>query len=160
MTYRDRFIDWCRAQLGKPVLMGAKSLDAMDCSGLVTLGLRHVGGPDWTKTHDCDRLWRELDPVVGEPYPGDLVFWWAPGADAPKRGDLEHVAVLVDGGLVVTADGATHKITTVEAALAAHAIVRVRGNINYRPRYAGARRFPLIESPDGRVVLGCFPDPT
>lgn len=157
MSLRERFIQWAHDRLGHTVLWAAKGPLEFDCSGLVTCDLLHLGGPDWRQTHNTDRLWAELDPVAGEPQPGDLVFWWAPGAEAPAKGDVEHVAILLAGGLVLTADGATSKIHTVEEAKEANAVVRLRKDVNYRPRLAGFRRFPLIEGADGSVGLGCAP---
>jgi murein DD-endopeptidase len=154
-------------QLGKPVLWGSKGPDAFDCSGLVTRWLYELGKQafpdsieiqralDWRATHNTDRLFAELAPVVGEPAPADLVFYWP----AKRRDDLdvEHVAVVIDGGLVITADGASSRIHTLEQAKEAHAIVRVRGDVDYRPRRAGFRRFPVTEGPDGKPLLVCVP---
>lgn len=160
MTYRERFIDWCRMQLGKPVLWGSKGPDIFDCSGLVTRGLYELTLPleselliDWRGSHNTDRLFAELAPVLGEPQPGDFAFY-AP--EKPRDDfDVEHVVVVIDGGLVITADGASSRIHTLEAAKEAHAIVRVRGDVNYRKRLAGFRRFPLTEDAEGKPVLVC-----
>lgn len=153
MTLRERFLDLGREQIGKPSLWGAKTGDAFDCSGLVAWLLRELGGPDLRATHNTDRMWLEFDPVVGEPAPGDLGFY------RPKKplddNDMEHVVILLDGGLILTADGATSKIHTVEDAKAAHAMVRIRGGYDYRERFAGWRRFPLVEDAVGRPVLAC-----
>lgn len=160
MTARERFVDWCRAQLGKPVLWGSKGADAFDCSGLITRGLYELTLElppeqriDWRATHNTDRLFADLDLVYGEPLPGDAVFYWP-----EKRrddNDVEHVAVVIEGGLVITADGASSRIHTLEQAKEAHAIVRVRGDVSYRPRLAGFRRFPLTEDAEGKLVLVC-----
>lgn len=155
MTLRDRYTDWCRAQLGKPVLWGSKGPDLFDCSGLVTRGLYEMtdGAVDWRATHNTDKLWQELDPAHGEPLPGDFVFYHP--ALPLFDGDMEHVAVVLEGGLVLTADGASSRIHTLEAAKEAHAIVRVRGDVNYRKGLAGFRRFPLVEDAEGKPVLAC-----
>jgi cell wall-associated NlpC family hydrolase len=172
VSLRLSFLGWCREQLGATVLWAAKGPKAFDCSGFVTCGLRYLGGPDWTLTHNTDRLWAELEPAEEEHVqPGDFAFWYAPdptpmqvaaGADprpAAERGDVEHVAVMASDGKVITADGATHRITDLEAAFAAGARVRVRDSVHYRPRFAGWRKFPLVSGPDGKPVLACEPSP-
>jgi cell wall-associated NlpC family hydrolase len=149
-------------QLGKPVLWGSKGPEIYDCSGLYTRGLYELTRGteledllDWRATHNTDALFAGLDLVYGTPLPGDAVFYWP----AKRRDDfdVEHVAVLAEGGLVITADGASSRIHTIEAAKEAHAIVRVRGDVNYRPRLAGYRRFPITEGPDGKPMLVCRP---
>lgn len=162
MTLRERFVDWCRAQLGKPTLWGTKGPDAFDCSGLVTRGLYELTlnlppeqRIDWRGSHNTDRLFAELAPVQGDPAPADLAFY---RPEKPRdEFDVEHVVVMLDGGLVITADGASSRIHTLEQAKEAHAIVRVRGDVSYRPRLAGFRRFPLTEGPNGEVILACTP---
>ncbi len=162
MTYRERFLDWCRMQLGKPVLWGSKGPDIFDCSGLLTRGLYELtlGLPpeqrvDWRATHNADRLFTELTPVLGEPAPGDFAFYRP--AIPLFDGDVEHVVVVIEGGLVITADGASSRIHTLEAAKEAHAIVRVRGDVLYRKNFAGYRRFPITEGPNGEPLLVCNP---
>lgn len=126
------------AQLNKPVLWAHKGPGVFDCSGLVTHCLRECGGPDWRGTHNSQRLFDELQaPDV--PMPGDLVFWRPRGKFA---GRVEHVAILLPGGAVLTADGATPRITTLEAARAAGARVCVRSSTQYRQQLAGFRRLP------------------
>lgn len=155
MSLRLRFLGWLKDRLGADVLWAQKGPAAFDCSGLVTCGLLALGGPDWRATHNTDRLWAELEPTE-TPEPGDFAFWWAPGADAPAKGDVEHVAVVCAGGLILTADGATHSITTLDAARQAHAVVRLRESVHYRKRFAGYRRFPLVNAGDS-VALACGP---
>lgn len=153
MTLREKFLDLGREQIGKPSLWGAKTGDAFDCSGLVTWLLWQIGGPDLRATHNTDRLWAELDVVPGGPQPGDFVFY---RPEKPRdENDMEHVAILLEGGLVLTADGASSRIHTLEAAKEAHAIVRIRGDVNYRKRLAGFRSFPLVEDVAGKPVLAC-----
>lgn len=155
MTLREKFVDLGREQIGKVSLWASKGPEFFDCSGLVTWLLLQVGGPDWRATHNTDRLWLELDEVPGEPQPGDLVFY---RPEKPRdANDMEHVAILLHGGLVLTADGASAAIHTPESAKEAHAMVRIRGDVGYRKRLAGFRRFPLIEGPDGKPVLACAP---
>lgn len=160
MTYRERFLDWCRAQLGKPSLWGSKGPEAFDCSGLITRGLYELTLElpseqriDWRATHNTDRLFSELAPVVGDPTPADFAFY-RPGVPL-FDGDVEHVVVVIEGGLVITADGASSRIHTLEAAKEIHAIVRVRGDVSYRKHLAGFRRFPISEGPNGEPLIVC-----
>lgn len=169
MTARMRFLQQVAEQIGKPVRWAQKGPSEFDCSGLVAYCLKKVGGPDLTLTHNTDRMWAEWDPVEEENVQaGDLVFWFAPdpspeavaaGADprpAAERGDVEHVAVVCAGGNVISADGATPRIKTPAEAKAAGARVRFHEGLPKRARFAGWRRFPLIDTKDG-PVLGCAP---
>lgn len=142
MTPSQAFVWWCLEQLGAPVLWAAKGPDVFDCSGLVTAALRACGWKDWTTTHNTDRLWAELERP---PFPavGDLAFWWSSVEGAQERGDVEHVAVLLPNGWVLTADGASSRIRDLAEAKRTGARVRVRDSVTYRPRFAGYRANPL-----------------
>ncbi len=154
-TLRDRYIHWALAQLGRVTLWGAKGEGrlmpngylepAFDCSGLVTCGYRHVGPVNWTQTHNTDRLWAEL-PEVLEPEPGDLAFY---GGTSPT--DVEHVAIVLAGGHVICASGATSKETSIKLAWdnPTHRVL-VFNCVDYRRKrdFRGYRRStPLIETP-------------
>ena len=149
---RRDFVVEALAHLGAPVLWGAKGPDVFDCSGLVTWCLARVGGPDWKTTHNTDRLWAEC-PLGNDHQPGDLAFWYSKAEDAAAKGDVEHVAICLAGGHILTADGATSHIMSLEGAKASGARVRVRETVHYRPRFAGYRRFPLEVDEDGKPVL-------
>ncbi len=128
MTARTRFCQLALALLGKPVLWGAKGPDAVDCSGSVTSSLLATGGPDLRQTHNAQRLFNEAHQLAGaDPLPGDLIFY---GPDAQH---VEHVAILLAGGKVLSADGAQPSVHTIEEALQ-HATYRVRLHATYRVR--------------------------
>ncbi len=120
MTARTRFCQLALELLGVPALWGAKGRDATDCSGSVTSTLKLCGGPDLTQTHNAQRLFNEAHQFAGaDPLPGDLVFY---GPDAEH---VEHVAILMAGGKVLSADGAQPSVHSIEEALQ-HATFRVR----------------------------------
>lgn len=147
MKTRRDFLFWCLERLGADVLWASRGPLTFDCSGLVTCGIAELGGRDMRKTHNTDLLWAELERVTAvEAKPGDLVFWYSSAPGAVERGDVEHVAVLLAGGHVLTADGATPRVATIEHARAAGAMVTVRKSVNYRARFAGYRRLPLPET--------------
>lgn len=137
---RHRFLSWGIDQLGTPTLWGAKGDDAFDCSGLVTCGYHHLGLADWRESHNTDTLFEELEPTL-DPLPGDLVFW------APKQprnaGDVEHVGIVLRGGHLLHASGATSRITTLEQARKVGARVTTNTSIHYRPGFAGFRISPF-----------------
>lgn len=129
MSAREDFMQAAESLLGMPVLWGQKGPDAYDCSGLVTVCLRKVGGPDLRHTHNAQNLYgatRAL--VVGElPLGGDLVFY-GHGPDS-----IEHVAVYTADGGVVSADGATSRVKDIRTALANEsARVRRHNSVHYR----------------------------
>jgi murein DD-endopeptidase len=126
-TRRERLCELVVAQIGKPVLMGARGDDIFDCSGLVAWCLHVVGGPDWRRTHTAQRMANEL-PVVMPPQPGDLAVY-GPGAQ-----NIIHVAVVLAGGHVVTASGARKSIITLADAMASGAQVRMRQLVDYNRR--------------------------
>lgn len=117
---RTRFCSLALEQLGKPVLWAAKGPDAYDCSGLVTATLLLAGGPDLRHLDNAQRLFDETPALSGAlPLPGDLVFY------GPSALQVEHVAILLAGGKVLSADGAQPSVSTIEQALQ-HATFRVR----------------------------------
>lgn len=146
---RFRFISWGIDQLGQPALWGAKGafrelrgkpVRPFDCSGLVTAGYHELGLEDWRATHNTDVLFARLEPT-DHPLPGDLVFW---RPKVPKDpGDVEHVGILLAGGHVLQAGGASSRIPTLEEAVRAGACVRVERSVSYRPGFAGYRRSPF-----------------
>jgi cell wall-associated NlpC family hydrolase len=150
MTVRERFIAYVLAQLGKPTLWGAKGEEAFDCSGLVTCGVRFVGGPDLRATHNADKLGsetRELGP--GDlPLPGDLIFFDAEQhtPDAPGHDVDEHVGIVLDADTAIDASGATSRIRTLEGAIAAGAKVRKWKGHRYRKSFRAIHRNTYLDS--------------
>lgn len=129
-TSRDRFLAEIESQLGMPVLWGAKEGSATDCSGSVTRAFKAIGGPDYTHTKTAQGLYlvtRELMPIAELPIPGDLAFYgYGPTS-------VIHVATVDRYGGVVSADGATPSITSLDVAMANPANrVRRHAVVNFR----------------------------
>lgn len=141
MSARTRFLNAVTAELGKPVLWGA-----LDCSELVAIGVKAAGGPDQSKTHTAQRYHDETRPLtVAEfPQPGDLGFY---GHDAHH---VIHVVIYVAPGHVLSADGATSRITTLAGAKAAGAEVRLHASEKYRRDvpFLGWNRNTIVDSID------------
>ena len=89
MTRRDLFIAALERKLGTPVLWGAKGPEAHDCSGLVTVCLLEVGGPDLRAPHTSQALHDATRPLpFGElPLGGDLVF------HGKSANEISHVSI-------------------------------------------------------------------
>jgi hypothetical protein len=120
---RERFVEAVEALLGRTVLWGE-----LDCSEVVALGVKAAGGPDQTKTHRAQTYHDETRKLGLAEFPraGDLGFY---GVN-PKS--VIHVVVFLGPGRVLSADGATPRITTLEAAKAAGAAVRIHPSERYR----------------------------
>lgn len=157
MTARELFVAWALAQRGKPVVMGAKGdylysagkltrlppETAFDCSGLVTSALRAVGVADLRDTHNAQRLYSETPPTA-QPEPGDLGFY------GRNLEHVDHVVIYLPGGHLLSADGATHTITTLGAAMAdLHCRVAYHSSVLYRrdELFLGWRTNTLLSSP-------------
>lgn len=141
VSHRVRFLKAVEALLGKPVCWGAKGPDAFDCSGSVTFSLKAIGGPDLTGTDNAHALHgktRELgNPETEHPLPGDLAYYgiYEEDPETKKKDKLRfiHVAVVDEYGGVISADGATSRITSLAQAMAnphnrikRHALIRFR----------------------------------
>lgn len=125
---RRQFMAWLLAQKGKTALMGAKGPNAFDCSGLFTCALLSVGGPNMRLTWNAQKL-HDAAPKTASPLPGDAIFY---GQDANS---VVHIAIWCANGWVISASGATHRISTIEAAEAAGASVRLHPRARYRPDF-------------------------
>jgi murein DD-endopeptidase len=150
-TQRAKFLSLVLDQHGAPYRWGAKGEDAgnglraFDCSGLVTWALHKVGGPDWRRTHNTDRLLAECNPLSGYTLeglmPGDIVFYGArlPGGDM----DASHVMVHIGAGVVFGASGGDSRTLTLADAHRAGASVRACPSIHYRKDLLAFRRLPF-----------------
>ena len=136
---REKFLEAALAKLGETVLMGQ-----LDCSELVAIGVLAAGGPDQTKTHTAQRYHDETRALtLAEfPQPGDLGFY---GSDAQH---IIHVVIYVAPGKILSADGATRRITDLEHAVAAGAKVRLHDSEKYRRDtiFQGWRRNSVVDS--------------
>lgn len=157
---REKFLDFVKAQLGKPTLWGGKGLEAFDCSGLVTCGIRAAGGPDLRATHNADKLGNETRPLLPteKPLPGDLILFdaeqnqpTAPGHDVDEHIGIVLTVAGVDGATedtAIDASGATSRIRTLEGAIAAGAKVRTWKGHRYRKSFRAIHRNTYLDSID------------
>lgn len=147
MSARDAFVALARAQLGKRVLWAKDGPDVYDCSGLVAYCLLQVGGRDFRATHTAQRFADEtpaLETYSGAlPLPGDLCFY---GLD---DGHVSHIAIWLDGGGCISADGATKRIRTLEEAEKANARVRQHDSWRWRRDALSIHRNVFVDSLDG-----------
>ena len=147
MSVRNRFVIYALERLGEVVLWGD-----LDCSDLVARSLLDAGGPDWRATHTAQRLHDdETRTLINEeqPEPGDLVFHGYHATNGALK--VTHVGIWLVGGKVISADGATPKIKTLEEAKARPTCrVRLHSDVKYRPDlpYLSVRRFSRLDSLD------------
>jgi len=145
MIARTRFCQLALSKIGATVLWGAEGPDSFDCSGLVMWALHGVGSK--LKDHNAQIL-ADATPDIrtapgAEPLPGDLAFY---GTDA---GHVTHVAVWLAGGRVLSADGATSRVTSLKAARAnPGARVRLHPSPEYRKDFLSIHRNRLVDDVD------------
>lgn len=141
MSARDKFLAAALEQTGKTVLMGQ-----LDCSELVAIGVRAAGGPDQRLTHTAQRYHDETRKLGLAEFPraGDLGFY---GTDEKH---VIHVVIYVAPGRVLSADGATSRITDLETARLHKAMVREHPNEKYRRDvpFLGWHRNDVVDSID------------
>ena len=155
MTARARFVELASRRLNRAIVLwrgkgyfifdvdapgslrthGFPS-EVFDCSGLVSVSLMGVGGPDLRATHNAAAFFAASEPVEFlEAQAGDLVFY---GDAAAKP---SHVAIADGNGGVVSADGATSRVLDFETALAnTHARVHLHDSPHFRGDYLATHR--------------------
>lgn len=164
-TARVRFVEWAKLRLNRaPVLWRGKGYflfdanapgalrshgyasEVYDCSGLVTVGLMAIGGPDLRPTHNAAKLFDASTPVEFlEAKQGDLVFY---GDDAAKP---SHVAIADGCGGVISADGATSRVLEYETARDnKHARVHLHDSPHYRGDYIATHRNRWLDDLEAR----------
>lgn len=115
-----------------------------DCSGLVCGAIHAAGGKDMRGTHNAQMLFdgtREL--LDGEPpLPGDLAFYGTSGLE------VIHVAMICAGGKVVSADGATWGIQTLEQAKVGRCAVRLHEGVHFRGDFVSVRKNTFLDEID------------
>lgn len=152
VTKRDLFLRGCLEHLGSVVVWGR-----LDCSELVALGELAAGLPDRRGTHTAQR-YADENPVPAEPLvAGDLGFF---GRDWKH---VVHIVIATADGHILSADGATSKITTyAEAEKSPAARVRRHPNLDW---YASAPflgwrvHHELDLSPAELAAKACLPHP-
>ena len=110
---RERFVELALLKVDSVVLWNRDGPDVFDCSGLVAWCILKAGGPDLRATHNAQKLFDETaGPWSIEPRPGDLAFY---GADIKR---ITHVAIWLGPERVLSADGATSRVTDLAKAQA------------------------------------------
>lgn len=141
---RSRFVQLAVSKLGSTVLWGAQGPREFDCSGLVMWALENVGAhlPDHTAQMLADETPNLATAPGATPLAGDLCFY---GAD---WGRVTHVAIWLLGG-VLSADGATSRVTSLEVARAnPKARVRLHASAEYREDFLGVHRNTFVDELD------------
>lgn len=148
MSARDKFLDAVEALLGQPVVWGA-----LDCSETVALGVLAAsdGKLDQRQTHRAQTYHDETRPLLPteRAIPGDLVFYGSLPMDVTKAGpSIIHVGVILKNGKVLSADGATSRITDAKvAALNPNAKVAVHDTPHFRrDPYVSIHRNTVVDS--------------
>lgn len=142
MSARDRFVERALEKKGAVVCWAL-----LDCSELVAIALIAAGGKNTTATHRAQTFADETPHLAtmpgATPLPGDLHFY---GSDWAH---VIHVAIELPGGKVLSADGATSKVTDPKLAAAnKNARVREHTTPNYRGDYLGCHRNTLVDELD------------
>lgn len=131
MNAREKFLEGVQSLVGQVVVWGG-----LDCSETVALGVLAAGGADQTKTHRAQTYFEATRPLLpGErAVPGDLVFYGTLPADPTKDpARVVHVGVMLPGGKVLSADGATSRQQDLQvAAKDPAARVRVHETVHFR----------------------------
>lgn len=141
---RDRFVALALEQLGKPVCWAHRGPDAFDCSGLVAWCLQQVGGKDLVLTHNAQMMFTETDYVLpAKAMLGDLGFYGS------SFTSIVHVVIHLGEGRVLSADGATSKVTNLTTAKANPAArVRIHPSSAYRKPFQGFHRNHWLDAVD------------
>ncbi len=148
MTARDKFLKAVMALEGEVVVWGQ-----LDCSEVVARGVKAAGGPDQSKTHTAQTYYEVTRPLqpLERAIPGDLIFWGTMPADpCTDSNRIIHVGVILEGGKVLSADGATHTVTDLATAKAnTNARVRVHNTVFFRrEQYACIHRNTVVDQID------------
>ena len=100
---------------------GGDDPSGFDCSGLVIEILKSVGKLPRSGDYTANKLfWKFAGSQVATPEAGCLVFW---GKDVRH---ITHVEFCIDGEQTIGASGGGSSTTTIEAAKAQNAYVKVR----------------------------------
>lgn len=143
---RTRFCQLILDQVGKPVLWAAQGPGAFDCSGLGMWALEGVGAKlkDHTAQMFADETPNLATAPGATPLPGDFCFY---GSDWAH---VTHIAYVLAGGRVLSADGATSKVVDLKTAQAnPSARVRLHDSPKYRKDFLGIHRNTFLDALDG-----------
>jgi len=132
---RQKAVDYIKRFIGKPYIYGGQGPDGFCCSGLVVATLRATGKlktkEDLSSAGLYNRFREGREQMV--PYGGCLVFWFN------RKGNVEHVAMLVDNLSIVEAGAGDSKTLTAKDAARDDAMVRMR-ELDYR-----GKRYKIID---------------
>lgn len=170
MSARDVALAWLHTQLGAPVLMGYRGdlrfdrelrrlvphdlgLLAWDCSGSVGGAVKAAGGPDLRGTMNAQMFHDQMRALeAGEkPLPGDCGFFGSSKLDVFHIVTIKEVDELGVITSLISADGATWRITDLQTARAKGCMVREHDRLLYRgdAKYVAVRRNIFLDRLDG-----------
>lgn len=139
---RSRFCQLALSKLGSTVLWAQQGPDVFDCSGFVMWLLDACGArmPD----HNAQMLSDETPNLAtapgSSPLPGDLAFY----GTGPSN--IIHVGIWLEGGKVLSADGATRRVLDLAAAKANTAArVRLHESPLFRKDYQSTHRNRFLD---------------
>lgn len=135
----EQIVAKLKSVLGTPYIWGSRDpAKGLDCSGAVVWSLRSLGLEPKSFNSTAAGMKKDSSYVL-IPQPGDLAFY------GPFLGDVSHVMVYAGDGLVIGASGGGPSTTTVAAAKAKNAAVKVLP-VNYRDDFRGYGRLPVQEA--------------
>lgn len=120
---------------------------AWDCSGFAMDGVKAITGRDLRDSWNAQKIADTL-PRVLNPEPADFGVY---GADDKH---VIHVVIALAGGHVISADGATHSVTTLAGARARGAKVTTHQSYEfYRSApFLGWRKNTFVDSTDDEIT--------
>ncbi len=105
MTDRDKFIQFCQQQLGKPYVLGATGPDAFDCSGLFFAAFSQLFKAQVPRV-STDQFALGIKIEVAEAKPGDLIFFDSGWIDRVPN----HNGVCIEEGKMINANSYQGKV--------------------------------------------------
>lgn len=138
---RKRAVHYIQKFIGKPYIYGGQGPDGFCCSGIIVATLRGVGKLKTKEDLSAAALYERFHEAREQtiPYGGCLIFWF------DRKGDVEHVAMLIDNQFIVEAGAGDRETLTAKDAARDDAMVRMR-ELDYRGRnYKIGERLKIID---------------